>query len=289
MAYDRIALMTNMAKFAILAVIIALLGGGYYFTKNKSVSNITSPEPQTEVVTNPPPAPSENKTLPPPPVSSPKNISAPKPVFPNAVQSPDPSLPSTGPVITTKALPSARTNESYNVFVTASGGGKAYTWKVIAGTIPPGLTGIQSLNCGTFKNQECHPSFQISGIPAKEGIYSIRIAVYDGAIAVYKDFSINIERGVSLIITTVSLPEASLGANYDAEIYGAGGSGPYSWSTADTLPPDLSLVPLLCQEAFCPAKAKIIGTPRGLGSRTFTIILSSGNETVSKEFTITVK
>ena len=93
----------------------------------------------------------------------------------------------------------------------------------------------------------------------------------------------------NLKITTASLPQASLGANYEAEINGTGGTGVYLWSTFGSLPPDLSLVPIPCQEASCMSRAKITGVARGLGTRTFTVILSSGNETVSKEYTIIVK
>ena len=281
--------MTNTAKIIVLAVIIAILGGGYFFMKNKSVSDVPSVVPEQEDILDSSAATPESQPLPKPSVGDTKPVLPPKLIFPNAVQSPDPSSVSKGPVIIAVNLPKGRVGESYNVFVTASGGGKAYTWKIIAGTIPPGLTGVQSLDCSVIKNQECHSSFQISGTPAKEGAYSIRVGVSDGVIAVYKDFSINVERALNLKITTASLPQASLGANYEAEINGTGGTGVYLWSTFGSLPPDLSLVPIPCQEASCMSRAKITGVARGLGTRTFTVILSSGNETVSKEYTIIVK
>jgi Putative Ig domain len=43
-------------------------------------------------------------------------------------------------VITTTSLPAARRNKNYNRTLTATGGVTPYTWSVVNGSLPPGLT-----------------------------------------------------------------------------------------------------------------------------------------------------
>lgn len=262
---------------------------------------MVSPEPIAVPQSEPKPAeisPLPASSLPPPPSSGagPKPAAETKPpllpvpsLFSGVTESPDPSSVSESPVILTSALPGARVGEDYSVFITASGGGQIYSWKIILGSIPFGLSALETINCGLVKNQVCHPAYEVSGKPNASGKYNFRIAVSDGKKAVYKDYSISVEPA-NLKIEAQILPKALVGVGYDAEISGSGGSGSYAWSIINSnLPPEISFVPLPCNGSPCKPKAKITGTPRGIGNYKFTAILESGTQSASREFSLTVE
>lgn len=69
-------------------------------------------------------------------------------------------------VITTTNLPSARRNKNYNRTLTASGGTTPYTWSIVGGSLPPGL----SLNANTGV---------ISGRPTTLGTFAFTVQVRD--------------------------------------------------------------------------------------------------------------
>jgi Putative Ig domain len=76
-------------------------------------------------------------------------------------------LPPEAPTITTEALPSGTVGEFYccgNLF--ASGGVQPYTWSVVAGTLPPGLTLPKRENT-------------ISGPPTTAGTFTFTVCVTD--------------------------------------------------------------------------------------------------------------
>jgi hypothetical protein len=69
-------------------------------------------------------------------------------------------------VVTTARLPPARRNKNYSQTLTATGGTTPYTWSVVSGTLPPGL----SLNASTGV---------ISGRPSALGTSSFTVQVRD--------------------------------------------------------------------------------------------------------------
>ncbi len=104
--------------------------------------------------------------------------------------------------------------------------------------------------------------------------------------------TINIVSGInnpSLYITTTTLPSATLGTSYYANISGTGGSGSYTWTiTSGTLPLGLTFTNARCFSYPCQTSAIISGTPIVAGSRSFTVSLASGINVTNQTYTINV-
>ncbi|MGH2811589.1 MAG: putative Ig domain-containing protein, partial [Actinomycetota bacterium] len=71
-------------------------------------------------------------------------------------------------VIATTGLPQGRRNQSYNATLQATGGTTPYSWSIVSGSLPPGL----SLSAATG---------QISGTPTRKGTFSFTVKVTDGS------------------------------------------------------------------------------------------------------------
>lgn len=83
---------------------------------------------------------------------------------------------------TTTSLPAGTVNGPYSATVKSTGGASPYTWKIVSGALPPGLT--LGASTGT-----------ISGLPTKPGNYSFTVSVSDGATQVATQaFSIRITK-----------------------------------------------------------------------------------------------
>ena len=104
-------------------------------------------------------------------------------------------------IITTSSLPNAAVNSPYKNNVAATGGTGSYSWSVISGSLPPGLT----LNATT--------SF-ISGTPVQPfGSYSFTVQVKDGAgTTASQQLSIYVEGAP--VISPATLPPGSVGTPY---------------------------------------------------------------------------
>lgn len=75
-------------------------------------------------------------------------------------------LPPGALMVTTSSLPSAEQGEVYSATLTASGGSSPYTWSLLSGSLPPGL----SLSSGGV----------LSGTPAGTGVWSFTVQVSAG-------------------------------------------------------------------------------------------------------------
>jgi Putative Ig domain len=88
-------------------------------------------------------------------------------------------------VITTTSLPAARRNRNYSRTLTASGGVTPYSWSIVSGTLPPGL----SLDASTGI---------ISGRPTTRGTWAFTVQVRDSrqptAAAATKALSLTVNR-----------------------------------------------------------------------------------------------
>lgn len=80
-----------------------------------------------------------------------------------------PSSSATAPTIVTASLPAATLGSSYTGTVTATGGLRPYTWKINAGSLPPGLA-LQAFNSS---------SVNISGTPTATGLYTFALLCTD--------------------------------------------------------------------------------------------------------------
>ena len=152
--------------------------------------------------------------------------------------------------ITTASLPDGTAGTPYNSPITAIGGVYPYTWSIISGSLPAGLT--LKRNTGA-----------ITGVGTIIGRSNFTVQVTDSEtppVSATAQLSITINPGVVRIAT--SLPNGPVGTPYNATITATGGVYPYTWSIiAGQLPAGLTLNS---------STGDISGTPTVVGTSYFT-------------------
>ena len=176
--------------------------------------------------------------------------------------------------ITTTSLPSGVAGTSYSSALSASGGKPPYSWVVVSGNLPNGLTLASN---GT-----------ISGTPTQSGTFPITVQVKDSsspAQTASQGFSIVIAAaGTPVSITTSSLPNGTQNVGYSTTLAATGGKTPYTWTiTSGSFPAGLTLA----------ASSGTIGvTPTASAqSSSFTVKVtdsSSPAQSASKPLSITI-
>ncbi|MDA0365352.1 MAG: putative Ig domain-containing protein [Chloroflexi bacterium] len=151
--------------------------------------------------------------------------------------------------ITTAALAVGEVDASYSQTLAASGGVAPYTWSLVAGSLPAGLT----LNASTGV---------IAGTPTGAGDSAFTVEVVDAeTTATTQALSIAVASAVA--VGTSTLPDGTLNAAYSQALTVSGGVAPYVWSLASgTLPVGLTLNA---------ASGTIAGTSTATGTSTFTV------------------
>ncbi len=148
-----------------------------------------------------------------------------------------------------------------------------YTYAVVGGEFPPGLT----LSSNGY----------ITGTPTKAGTYSFYIRQTDQCGPQGEGnapFVITIQPGAPpvppLVVTSSALPTGEVTLPYSATLTASGGgSASPSWSlTGGQLPPGLTLS----------SNGLISGTPSAEGTYTFTAAVSNGTSSSSKSLALTV-
>ncbi len=136
-----------------------------------------------------------------------------------------------GPSVSVKAqtLTGATVGLAYSDVVTATGGKAPYTWSLLSGALPPGISLATS---GT-----------VSGNPttAGPGIFAVQAVDATGAVA---NGSISITvKPQAFNVTTGALPSGVVNFDYPQQILGAsGGTAPYTFAlTTGSLPAGLTL------------------------------------------------
>jgi len=157
--------------------------------------------------------------------------------------------------ITTASIGNGVVGKALSTQLSLSGGIAPYTWSVVSGALPTGVT----LSSGGL----------LSGTPAGAGIYSFTAQVKDTEPApqtAQKSFTFTVYS--ALVITTTSLTGGSLHNAYSTTLQYAGGTVPVIWSLASgSLPTGLSLS----------AAGVISGTPTATGSSSFTVQLADSS------------
>lgn len=168
-------------------------------------------------------------------------------------------------------LPEAKLNASYSVSLNATGGRAPYTWTILGGQLPPGL----SLSSAGV----------LSGTPASIGTLQFAAQVGDSFTPqqqASRTFQITVTD--ILTITTTSLPNGVAGTAYSQTLTSINGTPPLSWSVlSGTLPTGLTLAS---------GTGALSGTPTVSGSFNPTIAVtdsSSPAQTVSRAFPITIQ
>ncbi|MBH8560605.1 T9SS type A sorting domain-containing protein [Hymenobacter sp. BT442] len=158
-----------------------------------------------------------------------------------------------GPTITVAptSLPYAGIGRSYNATVTASGGTAPYTFRIVAGGLPAGLT----LSAGGV----------LSGIPTEGGTAVFTVYATDSSPSYYSgsfSYVFTVASPYPYQVGPSSPADGIAGQPYTQVFTTSGGTAPYSYSqSGGTLPPGLSLS----------ANGTLSGTPTASGTFRFNL------------------
>lgn len=121
--------------------------------------------------------------------------------------------------ITTASLPNATLGVNYSFVIVLTGGlGGSFGWDVVSGSLPVGLF--------------LYGDGTIAGIPTQTGTFSLTVSAIDNSLySVQRSLSITVQQP-TLRVTMTSLPNATVGLNYSAQLQAADGKLPYAWSLA---------------------------------------------------------
>jgi len=165
-------------------------------------------------------------------------------------------------------FPPLSVGKGFRQVLVAQGTATPFSWRVVAGALPPGL----SLG---------RTSGAITGTPTRIGTYPFTVQVTDreGHTAL-QDGQIDVF--MPLVITTARLPAAKVGVPYLARLAATGGAPDYFWDLSRGALPDGLYLDFVTGE--------ITGTPTTAGERTFTVL--AGDQVglaATRRFSIEVK
>lgn len=176
-------------------------------------------------------------------------------------------LPAPEPLtIQTESLPEAVQGEEYGRELEALGGSGEYSWALSAGSLPSGLT--------------LSPAGTISGTPVGTGTSSFHVRVMDGS-AQQATRELSIVVRAPLAVAAISLPTATQGRAYAAQLVATGGDGVYMWSLeSGAVPTGVELT----------TGGALIGTPTEGGDHAFTVQVTDGaGRVATRSLSITVE
>ena len=169
-------------------------------------------------------------------------------------------------IIGTTSLPDASQSSSYTQTLSATGGKSPYTWSIVSGSLPGGLT-LSSAGL-------------ISGSAIPVGTFNFTAGVTDSnGASVQRALSIRVVSGIN--VSSCSATTGEVGLVFDSPVLASGGSPPYAWSvSAGSLPPGLTLDPV---------SGDISGTPSQADSVQFSVdVRDSTNHGASRQCSIDV-
>ncbi len=147
-------------------------------------------------------------------------------------------------------LPNAVINKSYSATFTSTGGLAPFSWSVISGTLPNGL----SLSTAGV----------LSGTPTsvQSSTFKVRVTDSQTPTAAIEDGTFMLTVNDVLAVSTTSLTAGTVNIPYQGFLSATGGVPPYTWTiTAGSLPAGLTLA----------TNGLISGTPTATGTSSFTV------------------
>ena len=168
-------------------------------------------------------------------------------------------------ITTTSPLPNGTQGVAYSQQLGATGGTGSYTWTTISGSWPTGI----SLSSGGV----------VSGTPTVTGIFNATAQVSSGGQTASRAYQLTVNPQALSITTTSPLPNGTQGVAYSQQLNAAGGTGSYTWSTiSGSWPGGISLS----------GAGVVSGTPTGYGTFNATAQVTSGGQTASRAFQLTI-
>ncbi len=184
--------------------------------------------------------------------------------------------------IGTNAFPNGTIGVPYSAEVLVSGGDPiylngapdGYDAFITDGSLPPGL----NFSYGVITSSNEY--FVVSGTPTNAGTFTWTGGATDAdGNQVERSFSITITSS-SLQITTSSLRNATVGAEYTNQLQASGGAPPYTWTIALGSQPPPSALALL-------TNGLISGAPAAIGTNSFIVrVTDSDAVTVTRTLTL---
>ena len=160
--------------------------------------------------------------------------------------------------------PAAFVGVAYSFTFGAEGGTAPHTFKVDSGALPPGLS--------------LSDEGAVSGTPTSAGTWPFYIQATD-SFGLKSEVLFSITVKPKLIVSTGSLPDATVGVPYSYSLATSGGSSNAWKVSSGSLPAGITLS----------AAGVLQGTPGSLGASTFVVSATSGTQTDTKQLTLTVR
>lgn len=169
-----------------------------------------------------------------------------------ACESADPTAPIDPVSIETTTLAAGIEGQGYSQQLAAAGGGGGYSWVLTAGSLPSGLT--------------LSPGGMISGTPVGAGTSTFRVQATDsGGRNATANLSIPVIQALS--VHTWTLPDATVGDAYAAQVQAVGGTGTFTWSLTGEAASWLTVSPT----------GTLSGTPATSGASTVTVAIADAS------------
>jgi hypothetical protein len=173
-------------------------------------------------------------------------------------------------MITTSSLPRGKKGEAYNQQLLTANGRPPYTFTLVSGALPAGLSlSASGLISGT---PTVYGSGFTFGVRATDANNSAALASY--VLDVVPDI-------VPLrVVTSGALPSGLTGVNYSTQLFFTGGHPPVTWAyNSGTLPPGLSVS----------TSGVLSGRPTTAGNYTFTVRVTDSDNTIAVSTSLTLE
>lgn len=161
-----------------------------------------------------------------------------------------------------RTFPNARADVAYSQSVNVLGGVSPYSFTVVSGQLPSGLS-IDS-------------NGRISGIPNYALPYTFTLVAQDADNRqVSRQYSITVDPDSALTIATTAISDGRVGTAFSANLSATGGTAAYTWSiSTGSLPPGVTL-----------SGSQLVGTPTTAGTYSYTIkVTDAAGRTASRAF-----